>query len=204
MLTGDDSRPDGNLVSYLGNSRRYRHCDPELFDWLKRVVESEGDRRTARLENSALLGPCVFQSRLLTDRPHERADYFADCANRFSGCDLIFFDPDNGLEIASRRHGSRDSCKHLYWDEVQTAFQSGASLLICQHFIREKRVDYTARLVRELRSRTAAPAIMSFSTPHVLFLLAAQFRHIGAFEERLPSIESAWRNPDHYAQTYIA
>jgi hypothetical protein len=194
MLTDDDSRSDGNLVRYLGNSRRYRHCGPELFDWLKQVVEIERDRRTARIEESALLGTCAFQSRILADRLQERAEYFADCAERFSGCDLIFFDPDNGLEIGSGKRGRRNSCKHLYWDEVQSAFQSGASLLIYQHFIRETRSDYTARLARELRSRTGAPAVFSFSTPHVLFLLASQSRHLSALQERLAIIEVAWKN----------
>ena len=107
---------------------------------------------------------------------------------------FIFFDPDNGLGIGSRPRGRRNSCKHIYWDEVQNAFQSGASLLIYQHFIREARLDYTARLARELRSRTGAPAVVSFSTPHVLFLLASQSRHLRAFQERLATIESVWED----------
>jgi hypothetical protein len=113
---------------------------------------------------------------------------------RFSGCDLIFFDPDNGLEIGSRPPGRKHSCKHLYWNEVCETFLAGSSVLIYQHFIREKRSDYAARIVRELSSRTGAAAVFSFSTPHVLFVLAAQGRHADSFRQRLPVIRDEWKS----------
>jgi hypothetical protein len=194
MLTERDSRTDGNLMGYLANPIQYRHRDPALFDWLKQVVEVETDRRIARIESSTLLGPAVFQSTILTDRHSDRSKYFMDCRTLFSDRDLIFFDPDNGMEIRSRPRGRRHSCKHLYWDEVCETFFAGPSVLIYQHFVREKRSDYTARIVRDLSSRTGAAAVFSFSTPHVLFLLAAQGHHVNAFRRRLPVIEHEWKN----------
>jgi hypothetical protein len=194
MLTAGDSRTDGNFLGYLAKPVQYRHRDPELFDWLKQVIEVEKDRRTARIENSTLLGPAVFQSSILTDRHVERSKYFSDCRSRFSGCDLVFFDPDNGLEIGSRPRGRRHSCKHLFWDEVCETFLADSSVLIYQHFIREKRADYTARIVGEVSSRTGATAVFSFSTPHVLFVLAAQGRHVDSFRKGLPVIEHEWKS----------
>jgi hypothetical protein len=44
-----------------------------------------------------------------------------------------------------------------------------------------------------------APAVFSFRTPHVLFLLAAQDRHLDSFRIRKPVIESGWK--DHIAVT---
>jgi hypothetical protein len=43
---------------------------------------------------------------------------------RFRGTDLIFFDPDNGMEVGSRPWGRRDSCKYLYWRELVRAYAS--------------------------------------------------------------------------------
>jgi hypothetical protein len=193
MLTGRDGRADGNLLSYLEKPRHYRHRDPDLFDWLKQVVAVGKDRRTARIESSGLLGPAVFQSTILRDPDKDRLDYFSNCATRFSGCDLVFFDPDNGLEIASRPRGRKNSCKHLYWNEVQETFQAGASVLVYQHFIREKRFGFTARIARELKLRTGAASVFSFTTPHVLFVLASQERHVGAFQGRIVTIGSEWQ-----------
>jgi hypothetical protein len=113
MLTKPDRRRDGSLLSYLDNGRRYRPYDPVLFDWLKLVVGAEKDRRTARLEVSGLLGRASFQSKILGDTRSERDQYFSECIIRFTGCDLVFFDPDNGLETRSTRPGRKGSSKYL-------------------------------------------------------------------------------------------
>ncbi len=153
MRTAPDSRTDGEFLAYLSQPKKYRHRDPALFDWLRQVVGEEKDRRTSRIEASALLGSALFQPSLLTDPLRDREAYFAECTEKFAGCNLVFFDPDNGLEIKSTPRGRRDSCKFLYWQEVSSTFSSGASVLIYQHFIRENRSAFTARMAEELRCR---------------------------------------------------
>jgi hypothetical protein len=192
MLTAPDERTDGEFLAYLGQPKKYRHCDPALFDWLHQVVGEEKDRRIARIEASTILGSALFQSRLLTDALRDREAYFTECAEKFVGCDLVFFDPDNGLEVKSTPRGRRDSCKFLYWQEVSSTFASGASVLIYQHFIREERGAFSARIVEELRRRLSAAAVFTFRTPHVLFLLAAHGRHLRGFRERLAVFDSHW------------
>jgi hypothetical protein len=192
MLTEADGRTDGKLLSYLGKPATYRQHDAELFDWLKQVVEVEADRRTARMEASDLLGSASFQSRTLTDRENERNDYFSECSARFSDCDLVFFDPDNGLEVKSKRRGHKKSCKYLFWEEVCNTFAACSSVLIYQHFPRKEREQYIGKLSSELRERTRAATVFSFRTPNVLFLLASQERHAGAFRVRLAGIRSNW------------
>lgn len=183
---------EGKLLSYLHKPDGYRRRDPELFDWLKRVVADEKDRRTARIEESSLFRSASFQSEILMDDRSDRKDYFSECARRFASCDLVFFGLDNGLEINSVPCGRRNSSKFLYWDEVCMTFAAGASVMVYQHFPFEKRAAYIARRADELRERTQASAVFSFRTPHVLFLLASQERHVGTFRTRLPAIESAW------------
>jgi len=134
MLTEPDRRADGRFLAYLNEPTRYRHHDPKLFDWLQQVVQVERDRRTARIEASTLLGLASFQSKILADGRSARRNYFAECAARFERCDMVFFDPDNGLEIKSTLRGRKHSCKYLYWDEVCATFTAGSSVLIYQHF----------------------------------------------------------------------
>ena len=104
----------------------------------------------------------------------------------------MFFDPDNWLEIRSRARGRKNSCKHLYRDEVCATFRAGSSVLIYQHFARERRDEYTDTIARELSSRTGAATVFLFSTPHVLFILAAQAEQMEFLRKRLPGIKLEW------------
>jgi hypothetical protein len=192
MLTEQDGRTDGSLLAYLGREERSRHHDPELYDWLNRVIGVEQDRRTVRIEESTLLGSALFQSCTLTDHGNQRSEYFAGCAARFAGCDLVFFDPDTGLERRSTPRGRAGSRRYLYSNEVCDAFTAGSSVLIYQHFSREERVGFIGRMTDELRQRTRAAAVFSFRTPNVLFLLASQKRHVAAFRRNLVTIQSIW------------
>jgi hypothetical protein len=192
MLTDTDSRTDGKFLNYLHQPKKYRHRDPELFDWLQNVVGVEQDRRTARIEASILLGSVLFESGILADHKDKRSAYFSKCATCFAGCDLVFFDPDNGLEIKSTQLGHKDSSKFLYWNEVCGTFEAGSSVLIYQHFIREERDGFIARKASELQRRTKAAAVFSFRTPHVLFVLASQERHAAGFRKKLGVIKSFW------------
>ena len=192
MLTATDGRSDGEFLAYLGQPKKFRHRDPTLFDWLTQVVGQEKDRRTARIEASTILGSALFQSMLLTNAFCDRKAYFAECAKKFADCDLVFFDPDNGLEIKSVPRGHRDSCKFLYWEELSNTFAFGASVLIYQHFIREERDGFSARMAEKLRHHLSPAAVFSFRTPHVLFLLAAQERHVFDFRNALAVFSSRW------------
>jgi hypothetical protein len=110
-------------------------------------------------------GMRTFSPPFLTDDPNHRNEYFEACATRFAGCDLVFFDPDNGMEVKSVSRGLRNSCKYLFWDEVCKTFATGSSVLIYQHFPREKRDAYIHCMVGHLRRRTHAATVFSYRTP---------------------------------------
>lgn len=192
MLTEPDGRTDGKFLHYLHQPKKHRHRDPNLFDWLQQVIGVEKERRTARIEASTLLGAALFKPEILSDHEGKRDDYFSECSTRFAGCDLIFFDPDNGLEIKSTQRGHKDSCKFLYWEEVCGTFEAGSSVLIYQHFIREQRDGFIARMAGELERRTKAAAVFSYRTPHVLFLLASHEKHAAGFRKQLGPVQAFW------------
>ena len=204
MLTKPDGGPDGKLRSYLSQPEQYRYRDPDLFDWLKRVVGEEQDCRTSRIEASPLLGQAVFQSTILTDNESQRNDYFGECAILFADCDLIFFDPDNGLEIKSTRLGHKNSCKFLFWDEVCSAFRAGSSVLIYQHFPRKNRDEYIAQMVGELKQRTGEKTVFSYKTPYVLFLLASQPKHAAGFRRQVVAVRARWAPKEIIATDHSA
>lgn len=192
LLTHSDDTSDGRFLNYLNQPNRFRHHDPELFDFLHASVIREADRRTARIAATSLLGYATFHNAILSDHRDDRADYFAQLTHHCPQSDLIFFDPDNGLDIPSISKGHRNSSKYIYRDEIAAAFATGASVLVYQHFIREKRERFTARLAKDMQLATRAPVIFTFSTPHVLFLLASQHSHIDTFRSRLGAIQTTW------------
>ncbi len=191
MLTKHDGRNDGKFRSYLQNPARYRWHDPELFDWLRNGVGKDDIRR---IEQSGLLGKAAqFHTDFLTDKASERDQYF-DAWNRKSRqCDIVFFDPDNGIQVKVEK-GKSNSCKYVYYDELKAAYDGGSSVLVYQHFIREKRDMFIDRMADSLKKELNAKAVFSFRTPHVLFLLAAQPWHVLHFDQSRSAITSNWKS----------
>jgi L-amino acid N-acyltransferase YncA len=107
--------------------------------------------------------------------------------------DLVFVDPDNGIEIPSKPVGRHGSSKYVAWQEIRELWEAGCSILIYQHFRRERRDAFAARLASELHQHTSAHLVQAFRTPHVLFLLAAQERHEARFREAISQILPRWR-----------
>lgn len=206
MLTEPGARADGKFLSYLDKPKRFRDSDPELFDWLKLVFkvadDSKPDRRTNRIEGSPLLGSASFQTGFLPASNSERIKYFTAGSSRLNGCDLVFFDPDNGLQIESAPLGHKNSKKFLFWEEACNTFSSKSSILIYQHFNRQTRPEFVARLTAELQKRTGAAAVFSFKTPHVVFLLASQEPHVEGFRRRLADCRTRWAQAGIEAQEH--
>ena len=138
MLTPDGDGHDGGFTSYLSHSLRWRRFDPELFDLLSDLVP-QGQQNVSGLEESGFVPSCRFHTELLTDDQEDRSRYFRRFWKLAEGCDLVFFDPDNGMEVQSRPEGRKDSSKHLYWHELKHAYSQGHSALVFQYFPRVKR-----------------------------------------------------------------
>jgi hypothetical protein len=177
LLTQADQRSDGEFRAYLENPRRLRAHDPELYQALLRLMETRAERSVAHAETWGLLPGASYFTEVLGDRLQERVAYFTRAWAALAECPLIFFDPDNGLEVKSIRRGNRESSKFLYWVEVEEAWRRGHSLVIYQHWPREKRDACTKRLVGECVRRLGAPLVASFATAHVLFLVVGQEQH---------------------------
>jgi hypothetical protein len=121
-----------------------------------------------------------------------RERWFNTLMKQSQDVDIVFFDPDNGLEIKSRPYGQKYSSKFLYWREVETLWESGKSLLIYQHFIREKRSKFVQRMLSALSESTPGSLVEAFFTPHVVFLMALQPRHHHLHQSVTQSVQAKW------------
>jgi hypothetical protein len=57
------------------------------------------------------------------------------------GCDLVFFDPDNGLEVQSTKAHQDKGPKFVFYDELKPFWQRGQSLVIYQHKNMHQKAD---------------------------------------------------------------
>lgn len=170
MLTSNDTGNDGNFRDYLDNQNN-RQFDPILFNWLNENVNIQ-NRRVELLEGTELLGPnTVFYSPLLTDDINDRIQYMNKANDEFLHCDLVFFDPDNGMEVQSKPIGRRNSNKYLYWQEATNFYFNKKSLLIYQHFPRRNRNEFINECVNAVHNYMPRSCVHTFKTQNVLFIL---------------------------------
>jgi hypothetical protein len=171
MLTKDDGLGDGAKIGYL-ELAHWSETDPELFEKLAGLVAS-GERTVAAVEGSGLLPRARFFPEPLPLGAAARASYFESVAAAAGPASLVFLDPDNGLEVASTPKTKSGAEKYVYLDELGHFTETGASLLIYQHFPRVQRDPYVETSLGRLRM-TLGPNYETFAarTSHVGFLFA--------------------------------
>jgi hypothetical protein len=192
MLTPDDGRTDGRFTAYLAQPEKWRHYDAALYDHLRNAVIARGRRDVRCVERGGVLAGARYHTGLLPDDAAGREAYFAAFWRRAAGCDLVFFDPDNGLEVQSTPYGKRGSNKYLYWRELTHACAGGWSALVYQHFRRERRAPFIARMASEMGERTGVRGVYAFRTAHVVFFLLPAERMVGPLARHIATAEGRW------------
>jgi hypothetical protein len=176
MLTADDGLGDGAKIGYL-QEPAWREADPELFDGLAGILRKE-ERTVAAVEASGLLPRVSFFPELLPLDSKERQQYFEAIASEAGSDSLVFFDPDNGLDVASRPRHRPGAEKYIYLDELARVGETGASLLVYQHFPRVQRAPYVETTLARLEAGLGAGyATFAAHTSHVAFLFAVTEPH---------------------------
>ncbi len=196
MLTEGDGGKDGGKIDYLDKPLEWKHHDEPLFKGLSDIVKVSGERNVRQVQDLDLLPHADYFEEVLIDDAKRRRIFFSKGFERLGGKDLLFFDPDNGMEVPSKPlgiKGRKDSCKYLYFPEIEEAFQRGHSLLIYQHFPRKNRQAYIQQRASELFDKVkGVDEIFSFSTSNVCFFLVSQEKHTQYFQGRLEDLGNRW------------
>jgi hypothetical protein len=173
MRTASDGRSDGSRLAYLANPVEFRSLDPLVFDELTRIVAC-GARSVRAVEKSAILPRARFHGALLNDLDATRRRYFDRVWSALGDDDLVFFDPDNGLEVPSVPRGRRNCCKYLFWDEINHALGETRSVCVYQHFPRVFRPAYLERRLAEFSERFPAHRSFAVYSSSVAYLVCAR------------------------------
>jgi hypothetical protein len=193
MLTPDDTTKNGERRHHFDSASRFEGFDPLLFSKLRDWDEQASPRSVGLFAQAELLRDACYWDRPVPLPVSEREPWLKRMCDRFEGMDLVFFDPDNGLEVESAPWRRTASPKHLYWREVEAVFQRGHSVLVFQHFGRARRRGFVARLKRELKRRTGCAAVVALWTSHVVFLLASQSAHEARLTRAVQAMQEQWR-----------
>lgn len=191
MLTENDERSDGKFIQYLNDPNRWRAYDPELYDALKEEVITRRDVACVKERN--LIRHASFVDAILDGTPTTRRSWLVELRQKRTNTNLVFFDPDNGIEVPSIPKTRRNSRKYVYWKELEETWQSGVSLLVYQHFRREKRDRFIARLGDEFRARLGITEVYAIRTANVVFFLAPQQQHADLLVQRAHSVAARWQ-----------
>jgi hypothetical protein len=192
MLTDDDDKNEGQFTNYIHQPDKWRNYDRLLFDSLNYSLTELKIREVALAEQLNLLENSYYHQNLLDDSSLKRELYFQEFKDNISDCDLLFFDPDNGIEVKAKPFGRKDSSKYIYWREILQYYRGGYSLLIYQHFPRIKREIFIENLSKELKEKIKVDNIVFYETSNVLFILLPQKRKKDYFIAVSKKIQSEW------------
>lgn len=120
---------DGKYINYLNLPEIYRAYDPELFDALHNMVCIQKNRSVQRIEQEGLF-PAIFFS---DEIGINRKNWHHNAQSRTAGTDVIFLDPDNGLETFNMFQKNNATDKHVKWAELKAYYDRGQSVVLYQH-----------------------------------------------------------------------
>lgn len=136
-LYSNEHNGDGGHVDYV-NDQRYLICDPLLIRTLSRVIECK-PRSVNQLEQACLIEKAQYHSELLSyasfssraftrrgrsERLAHREAWLDRAIETVRGCDIVFLDPDNGLEVQSIARHALKGPKYVFRDEVNRFLDS--------------------------------------------------------------------------------
>jgi hypothetical protein len=165
-----ESNGDGRRRAHLSRDG-WGDLDPELLGRmyeLEKSIQGKTGLHLSLIEQSGILPsstaffsePLPDDGTSLRERVGQRARWFVRAQRALGGCDFIFVDPDNGLEVKSAKPGTRPANKYASTAEVTALLADGAAVILYQHCDRSPWSAQRARLCGQISSAVAAPLVI--------------------------------------------
>lgn len=166
--------------------------DPELFAHLHHLLVRRGIRKLSALKHLPLFAEFEFYGKLLPRTVLDRKAWFEHLLKRSDCHDLVFFDPDIGLEVPSVARNRKHANRYLYYDELAPFVTPNRVVLVYQHYSREQRPEYEARIAQKLRDRCRVEHIAVLRTSAVGFFGGYGETESNRIERSLSLLKDRW------------
>ena len=211
-LTANDGSHTAYLLNPSRNERLLPTCDPDLFQKMKRLVAGNTRSISAVEASGTLPADTLFFNAGLNfdqtpsgERPAKRRSWLDAGLRQVKQADVVFADPDNGLEVPSRNRLSKMGPKHAYYDDLRRVGSEARASLSYHHIGRnsdagEQIANRCMELHRELSG--AEPIALRFRrrSPRVYFVLPKP-EHANRLKARIEALlASPWGRsyPPHF------
>ena len=170
LYPDESHNSDGRHVFYFGRPE-LAALDLELNATLQKIVGSHR-RSIAAVANARILPrETIFCDALAClpggipgthqDRLMHRSAWLENCLSLTKASELIFFDPDNGIEVASVPKHHVKAGKYIYWDELARFWKRGHALLIYHHLNRTMpAAAQVAQMTERLRAKFSGALVI--------------------------------------------
>jgi hypothetical protein len=167
LFPDETHNDDGKYTKYI-EKQEFQSCDPDLINKLSNVLS--GERSVYALENNNILktntvyysGKLDFQLIYLTQKKSDietrlskRQEWLKNAIKTVKLCNIVFLDPDNGLEINScKKMSLMKSGKYAYYSEIKKLFEGKDACVIYHHLNRNKKhKEQIESRVKDLREK---------------------------------------------------
>jgi len=178
-----ETNAHGNALPHLETPDEWAMLDQDLLTRFVEVFnrEQREARHVGLLEDVQMVGPLTrfFHEPLPTgelptaDRMAAREAWHARALSATASADMVFLDPDNGVEVASRGPQSKWRCKYTTYAEIGGYLERGQAVVCYQHARRVTWSVLVPMLAADMRSagvQMARPGFIAFGTRGYLLL----------------------------------
>ena len=165
-LTENDGSNDGKFTRYLQDGS-LRKLSPDVFDAMSTIV-LKPDKSVMDVQNSGVIPDAIFYADLLKptgspeNRKQKRIAWFQKSLHELSEAELIFMDPDNGLQ-ESNEASKLGAEKYVLPDEVERYFREGCNVVYYCHKGRRTLPQWMSyKSLMFQRIPEAKPAILTY------------------------------------------
>lgn len=198
LVLKEEQNKDGKKTEYLKNSK-YTQADEALASQLSKIVNSE-NRGVKLIEDSNVLPEgTIYYSEETKQGKELRENWFKQSLTELKNADLIFLDPDNGMEVKScPSKGRKKSIKYVFCDEVKEYYKNGKSILIYQHATREKLEEHkngwAERFIKDLKLNK--DQLITIKGNSHYYILIMQQKHQNALTNSIKKLENSQIAPE--------
>ena len=213
LVPDEGHNSDGKFIQFLEpsaqNQQHFRFCDPALYDALRDIVTS-GARNVTSVRNRGVLPletlyydiPLSFdqvhgpRNQVRNLRTEFRRGWLQDALHSTAGSDLVFLDPDNGLEVKVGTHEPHGP-KYAFFDELLPFSEREQSLVVYHHIGRRgsavDQIRSRFAQIKERLERTSFALLYHRGSARAFFLIPAQ-RHADVLASKVDEfLDSPWR-----------